>query len=51
MEGTTEHSGPIVKFGKMDSSGPTCVETLKSLYGDAQDVRNMGISTLKMLCH
>jgi hypothetical protein len=51
MEGTTEHSGPMLKFGRVDSSGQTCMETLRSLCSDAQDVRNMGISILEMLCH
>jgi hypothetical protein len=51
MKGIMEHSGPMLKFGRVDSSGQTCMETPKSLCGDAQDFRSMGISIPKMLCH
>jgi hypothetical protein len=51
MEGTTEHSGPMLRFGRVDSSSQTCMEMLKSSCGDAQDVKNMGISIPKTLCH
>jgi hypothetical protein len=51
MEDTTEHSGPMLKFGRVDSSVQTCMEMLKSLCGNAQDIRNMGTSIPEMLCH
>ena len=38
MEDTTEHSVPMQKFGRVDSSGQTCMETPKNLSGVAQDV-------------
>ena len=50
MEDTTEHSVPMQKFGRVGSSGQTCMETLKNLSGVAQDVRSMGTSIPKMLC-
>jgi hypothetical protein len=42
MEGTMEHSGPMLKFGRVDSSSQTCMEMPKSSCGDAQDVRKHG---------
>jgi hypothetical protein len=51
MERIMEHSGPMLKFSRVYSYGQTCMETLKSSCGDAQDGRNMGISIPKMLCH
>jgi hypothetical protein len=50
-KGTTEHSGPIPKFARVDYFGQTCTKTLRSLCSDAEDVRNMGISILETLCH
>ena len=44
MEDTMEHSVPMQKFGRVGSSGQTCMETLKNLSGVAQDVRSMGTS-------
>ena len=43
-EGTTEHSGPMQRFGKVDSFGQPCMEMPRSSYGDVPDVRNTGIS-------
>jgi hypothetical protein len=51
MDGITEHSGPMLRFGRVYSSSQPCMETLRSLCGDAQDVKNMGTSTLETLCH
>jgi hypothetical protein len=51
MEGIMEHSGPMLRFGRVDSSGQTWMVMLKSLCSDAQDVRNMGISIPETLCH
>ena len=49
MEDTTEHSIPMQKFGRVVSSGLTCMEMLKNLSGVAQDVRSMGTSIPEML--
>jgi len=51
MEDITEPSVPMQKFGKVDSSGQTCMETQKNLCGIAQDVKSMGISIPKTQCH
>ena len=39
MEDITEPSEPMQKFGKVDSSGRTCMETRKNSGGVAQDVK------------
>ena len=49
MEDTTEHSVPMQKFGRVGSSGQTCMETPKNLFGVAQDVKSTGISIPEML--
>ena len=51
MEDITEPFKPMQKFGKVDSSGQTCMETQKNLCGVAQDVRSMGISIPETPCH
>jgi hypothetical protein len=51
MEDTTEYSVPMLRSRRVDSSGQPCFEMLRNLCGDAQDIRNMGISTPVMLCH
>ena len=51
MEDTTELSEPMQKFGKVDFSGQTCMETQSNLCGVAQDVKSMGISIPKTQCH
>ena len=45
MEDTTELSEPMLKFGKVDSSGQTCMETLRNLCGVAQDVKHGNINS------
>ena len=50
MEDTTEHSVPMQKFGRVVSSGQTCMEMPKESSGVAQDVRSTGISIPEMLC-
>ena len=50
MEDTTEHSVPMQKFGRVDSSGQTCIETVMNLSDVAQDVRSTGTSIPEMLC-
>ena len=50
MEDTTEHSVPMQKFGRVDSSSRTCMEMPKNLSCVAQDVRSTGTSIPKMLC-
>ena len=50
MEDTMEHSIPMQKFGRVVSSGQTCMETPKNSSGVAQDVKNTGISIPEMLC-
>jgi hypothetical protein len=51
IEGTTEHSGPMLKPSRVDSSSQTCTEMPRSSCGDAKDFRNMGISIPETLCH
>ena len=51
MEDTTEHSGSMQRFGKVDFSSQTCMVMPRNSFGDAQDVRSMGISILEMLCN
>ena len=51
MEDITEHSVPMQKFGKLDYSGQTCMETQRNLCGVAQDVKSMGISIPETQCH
>jgi len=50
MEDTMEHSVPMQKFGRVGSSGQTCMETPKNLSGVAQDVKSTGILIPEMLC-
>ena len=50
MEDITEHSVPMQKFGRVVSSGQTCMETPKNLSGVAQDAKSTGISIPEMLC-
>ena len=50
MEDITEHSVSMQKFGRVVSSGQTCIETPKNSSGVAQDVRSTGISIPEMLC-
>ena len=51
MEDITELSGPMQKFGKVDSFGQTCMETRRNSCGFAQDAKNTGISIPEMQCH
>ena len=51
MEDITKPSVPMQKFGKVDFSGQTCMETQSNLCGVAQDVKSMGISIPEMQCH
>ena len=44
MEDTTEHSVPMQMFGRVVSSGQTCMETLRNLSSIAQDVNVKNIS-------
>ena len=50
MEDITEHFVPMQKFGRVDSSGQTCMEMIRNLSGVAQDVRSTGTSIPEMLC-
>jgi hypothetical protein len=50
MEDITEHSVPMEKFARVDSSSRTCMEMSKNLSGVAQDVRSTGTSIPEMLC-
>ena len=50
MEDITDHSVLMQKFGKVVSSGQTCMEMPKNSSGVAQDVRSTGISIPEMLC-
>ena len=50
MEDITELSGPMQKFGRVDSFGQTCMETQRNLCGIAQDAKNTGISIPEMQC-
>ena len=50
MEDITELSGPMQKFGKVDSFGQTCMEMQRNLCGIAQDAKNMGISIPETQC-
>jgi len=51
MEGITEHSVPMQKFGEVVSSSQTCMETPKNSFGVAQDVKSTGISITVTQCH
>ena len=51
MEDIMEHFVPMQKFGRVDSSGQSCMETLKNSFGVPQDVRSTGTSIPEMLCH
>ena len=50
MEGITDHSVPMQKFGRVISSSQICMETPKNSSGVAQDVESTGISIPEMLC-
>jgi len=49
-EHITEYSVPILRFGRRDNSSQPSFEIPRNLCGDAQDVRDMEISTPVMLC-
>ena len=51
MEDITELSELMLKFGRVDSSGQTCMETQRNLCGVAQDVKSMGTSIPETQCH
>ena len=50
-EHITEYSVPILRFGRRDNSSQPSFEMPRNLCGDAQDVRNTGISMPVILCH
>jgi len=50
-EHITEYSVPILRFGRRDNSSQPSFEMPRNLCGDAQDVRDTGISMPVMLCH